>query len=138
MNVELKDTFYLDGSPVQIISGSIHYFRVVPEYWRDRLEKLKAMGCNTVETYIPWNLHEPNKGEFCFEGILDVERFIKLAQELGLYVIIRPSPYICAEWEFGGLPAWLLKEEKGRKLAGGRNEAESVLSALSAPCRGVL
>ncbi len=112
---EIRDTFYLDGKPMKIISGAFHYFRTVPEYWRDRLEKLKAMGCNTVETYIPWNLHEPNKGEFCFEGILDVERFIKLAQELGLYVIIRPSPYICAEWEFGGLPAWLLKED-GMKL----------------------
>ena len=112
---EIKDTFYLNGEPFQIISGAFHYFRTVPEYWRDRLEKLKAMGCNTVETYIPWNLHESRKGEFCFEGILDVERFIQLAQELGLYVIIRPSPYICAEWEFGGLPAWLLQEE-GMKL----------------------
>ena len=56
---EIKDTFYLNGEPFQIISGSIHYFRVVPEYWRDRLEKLKAMGCNTVETYVPWNAHEP-------------------------------------------------------------------------------
>lgn len=112
---EIKDNFYLDGEPFQIISGAIHYFRTVPEYWRDRLEKLKAMGCNTVETYIPWNLHEQEKGCFCFEGILDVEHFVKLAKELGLYVILRPSPYICAEWEFGGLPAWLLKEE-GMKL----------------------
>ena len=112
---EIKDTFYLDGESMKIISGAFHYFRTVPEYWRDRLEKLKAMGCNTVETYIPWNMHEPNKGEFCFQGILDVERFMRLAQELGLYVIIRPSPYICAEWEFGGLPAWLLRED-GMKL----------------------
>ena len=108
---EIKDTFYLDGEPVKIISGAFHYFRTVPAYWQDRLEKLKAMGCNTVETYIPWNLHEPRKGEFCFEGILDVEKFIQQAGELGLYVIIRPSPYICAEWEFGGLPAWLLQED---------------------------
>ena len=64
MKFEIKDTFYLDGKPFQIISGAIHYFRVVPEYWRDRLEKLKAMGCNTVETYIPWNFHEPEKGKF--------------------------------------------------------------------------
>lgn len=111
---ELKDNFYLDGKPFQIISGAIHYFRIVPEYWKDRLEKLKAMGCNTVETYIPWNLHEPRKGEFQFGGILDVVKFVKLAQELGLYVILRPSPYICAEWEFGGLPAWLLAEENMR------------------------
>jgi beta-galactosidase len=111
MKFEIKDTFYLDGEPFQIISGAIHYFRVVPEYWRDRLEKLKAMGCNTVETYIPWNVHEPRKGQFCFEGMADVRRFVRIAQELGLYVILRPSPYICAEWEFGGLPAWLLAED---------------------------
>lgn len=108
---EIRDDFYLEGEPFHVISGAFHYFRTVPEYWQDRLEKLKAMGCNTVETYIPWNLHEPVRGEYCFEGILDVERFIRLAEQLGLYVIIRPSPYICAEWEFGGLPAWLLKED---------------------------
>lgn len=108
---EVKDAFYLDGKPFKIISGAIHYFRVVPDYWKDRLEKLKAMGCNTVETYIPWNMHEPYQGSFCFEGMLNVKRFIELAGELGLWVIVRPSPYICAEWEFGGLPAWLLKED---------------------------
>lgn len=112
---EIKDNFYLDGKPYKIISGAIHYFRIVPEYWRDRLEKCKAMGCNTVETYIPWNMHEPQRGVFKFDGMLDIEAFIKIAQELGLYVIIRPSPYICAEWEFGGLPAWLLKTD-GMKL----------------------
>ena len=105
---EIKDTFLLDGKPFQIISGSIHYFRVVPEYWQDRLEKLKNMGCNTVETYIPWNLTEPKKGEFNFEGLCDFEKFLDLAQKLGLYAIVRPSPYICAEWELGGLPSWLL------------------------------
>lgn len=64
-----------------------------------------------METYIPWNLHEPEKGQFRFDGILDIGRFVSLAEEMGLYVILRPSPYICAEWEFGGLPAWLLREE---------------------------
>lgn len=108
---EIKEDFYLNGTPFQVISGSIHYFRVVPDYWEHRLRKLKAMGCNTVETYIPWNLHEPKKGQFCFEGLADVEGFVRLAQKLGLYVILRPSPYICAEWEFGGFPAWLLKED---------------------------
>lgn len=112
---EIKDNFYLNNQPFKIISGAFHYFRTVPEYWRDRLEKLKAMGCNTVETYIPWNMHEPKKGEFKFDGILDVVAFVKEAEELGLYVILRPSPYICAEWEFGGLPAWLLAED-GMKL----------------------
>lgn len=108
---EIRDDFYLNGEKFQVISGSIHYFRVVPEYWRDRLLKLKAMGCNTVETYIPWNFHESHKGEFDFTGIRDVEAFVRMAQELGLWVILRPAPYICAEWEFGGLPAWLLKED---------------------------
>lgn len=108
---EIKETFYLNDKPFQIRSGSIHYFRVVPEYWKDRLEKLKAMGLNTVETYIPWNLHEPQPGKYVFDGMCDVEGFIKTATDLGLYIIIRPSPYICAEWEFGGLPAWLLKDD---------------------------
>ncbi len=109
--IEIKDKFYVNGKPVQIISGAIHYFRIVPAYWRDRLEKLKAMGCNTVETYVPWNLHEPQKGTYCFEGILDIKKFLEIAAELELWVIFRPSPYICAEWEFGGLPAWLLAED---------------------------
>lgn len=108
------DGFFLDDKPFQVISGTIHYFRVVPEYWEDRLLRLKAMGCNTVETYIAWNLHEPRKGEFCFTGMADVAAFVRLAQKIGLYVILRPSPYICAEWEFGGFPAWLLKEDAMR------------------------
>lgn len=108
---EIRDEFYLDGNKIKIISGGMHYFRVVPEYWRDRLEKLKKLGCNTVETYIPWNLHEKEKGRFDFTGILDIVRYVKTAQELGIMVILRPSPYICAEWEYGGLPYWLLKEE---------------------------
>lgn len=108
---EIRDDFYLNGEKIKIISGGVHYFRIVPEYWRDRLEKLKALGCNTVETYIPWNLHEKEKGKFDFSGMLDIARFVGIAQELGLWVILRPSPYICAEWEFGGLPWWLLKEE---------------------------
>ncbi len=108
---EIKDKFYLDGKEFKIISGAFHYFRTVPEYWKDRLLKLKAIGGNTVETYIPWNMHEPRKGEFNFEGMLDLEKFIELTKEVGLKLILRPSPYICAEWEFGGLPAWLLKED---------------------------
>lgn len=106
---EIKDDFYLDGKPIKVISGSIHYFRVVPEYWQDRLEKLKNMGCNTVETYVPWNMHEPQEGKYNFNDGLDLRKFIQTAHVLGLYVILRPSPYICAEWEFGGLPYWLLK-----------------------------
>lgn len=124
----IKEQFYLDGKPFKIISGGIHYFRVVRPYWQDRLEKLKAMGCNTVETYIPWNMHEMQEGEFNFEGICDVAHFIKLAQQLGLYVIVRPSPYICAEWEFGGLPAWLLNKESIRL----RSNNQAFLDAVKA------
>ncbi|GGH36523.1 glycoside hydrolase family 35 protein [Paenibacillus segetis] len=105
------DDFILDGRPLQLLSGALHYFRIVPEYWRDRLLKLKACGLNTIETYIPWNLHEPEEGRFYFEGIADIEAFVRLAGELGLHVILRPSPFICAEWEFGGLPAWLLADD---------------------------
>ena len=107
--------FYIDGEPVEIHSGSIHYFRSLPEKWPDLLLKLKQCGFNTVETYCAWNLHEEEPEQFDFSGRLDVVRFIELAEELGLYVIVRPGPYICAEWELGGLPAWLLKDE-GRRL----------------------
>lgn len=102
--------FLLDGQPFRILSGAMHYFRVMPQFWADRLAKLKAMGLNTVETYVAWNLHEPQPGQFDFEGILDIVKFIKLAAEQGLYVIVRPGPYICSEWDMGGLPAWLLKD----------------------------
>ncbi|CAN7737289.1 beta-galactosidase [Paenibacillus sp. LjRoot56] len=101
--------FNLLGQPIRLIAGAIHYFRVVPEYWHDRLQKLKACGFNTVETYVAWNIHEPKEGEFHFEGMADLVRFIETAEELDLFVIVRPSPYICAEWEFGGLPSWLLR-----------------------------
>lgn len=109
---EIKEDFYLNGEKFKIISGSIHYFRIVPEYWEDRLLKLKAMGCNSVESYVPWNLVNPKPEVFDFEGILNLRRFIELAEKIGLYFILRPGPYICAEWEFGGQPAWLLKDPK--------------------------
>lgn len=107
---EIKEDFLLDGKPIKIISGAIHYFRMTQNQWEDSLYNLKALGANTVETYIPWNIHEPIEGTFDFNGMKDVVAFVKLAQEMGLYVILRPSVYICAEWEFGGLPAWLLKD----------------------------
>jgi beta-galactosidase len=106
--------FLYNDKEVRIISGSIHYFRVVPEYWRDRLEKLKNCGFNTVETYVAWNIHEPQPDTYNFEGIAGIKRFVDIAHELGLFVIVRPSPYICAEWEFGGLPSWLLKDRNMR------------------------
>ena len=100
--------FYLDGEPFTILSGAMHYFRIPPAYWEDRLRKLKACGFNTVETYVAWNLHERREGVFDFSGGLDIARYIEIAESLGLKVIVRPGPYICAEWEFGGLPSWLL------------------------------
>ena len=108
---EIKEEFYLNQQPFKILSGAIHYFRIQPDDWYHSLYNLKALGFNTVETYIPWNVHEPQNGQFCFEGILDLEKFLQIAQDLDLYVILRPSPYICAEWEFGGLPTWLLEED---------------------------
>ena len=108
---EIKEEFCLGGKPVKLLSGAVHYFRLMREYWEDCLYNLKAMGFNTVETYIPWNIHEPREGEFDFSGSKDVEAFVRLAGDMGLYVILRPSPFICAEWEFGGLPAWLLRYE---------------------------
>lgn len=109
-----KNGFYLDGEPFRIVSGTMHYFRIVPEYWLDRLTKLRACGFNTVETYTCWNLHERREGEFDFSGILDVERYVETAASLGLKVILRPGPYICAEWDMGGLPSWLLNYPKMR------------------------
>jgi beta-galactosidase len=104
-----KSRFLMDGKPYRIISGAMHYFRIHPDYWYDRLSKLRACGFNTVETYTCWNLHERREGEFDFSGILDIERYVSTAESLGLNVIIRPGPYICSEWEFGGLPSWLLR-----------------------------
>jgi beta-galactosidase len=104
-------TFLLDGKPLQIISGEMHYPRVPREAWRQRMKMAKAMGLNTIGTYVFWNVHEPQKGHFDFAGNNDVAAFVKMAKEEGLWVILRPSPYVCAEWEFGGYPYWLEKEK---------------------------
>lgn len=106
-----NDKFYLDGKEYTILSGAMHYFRIPREYWRDRLQKLVECGFNTVETYTCWNLHERTPGVYDFSGMLDVEEYIRLASELGLNVILRPGPYICAEFDLGGLPSWLLPAE---------------------------
>ncbi|XP_070328994.1 beta-galactosidase-1-like protein 2 isoform X3 [Odocoileus virginianus] len=102
--------FKLENSAFWIFGGSIHYFRVPRAYWRDRLLKLRACGLNTLTTYVPWNLHEPQRGTFDFSGNLDLEAFILLAAEVGLWVILRPGPYICSEMDLGGLPSWLLRD----------------------------
>jgi beta-galactosidase len=100
--------FRFRGAPLTIISGEMHYARVPREYWRDRLLKARAMGLNTVSTYVFWNLHEPTPGRYDFSGQNDVAAYIRTAGEVGLHVIVRPGPYVCAEWELGGYPAWLL------------------------------
>ncbi|WP_448061361.1 glycoside hydrolase family 35 protein [Cellulomonas hominis] len=99
--------FLLDGEPFQIISGALHYFRVHPDQWADRIHKARLMGLNTVETYVAWNFHSPARGEFRTTGRRDLGRFLDLVAAEGLHAIVRPGPYICAEWDNGGLPAWL-------------------------------
>jgi beta-galactosidase len=101
--------FLLDGKPLQIRCGEIHMARVPREYWRNRLQLCRAMGLNTVCAYLFWNLHEPVEGQYNFSGQADAAEFCRLAKEEGLYVILRPGPYACAEWDMGGLPWWLLK-----------------------------
>ena len=105
-----KGQFFLNGRPFRIISGEMHYPRIPREYWKDRLLKARAMGLNTICTYVFWNAHEARRGSFDFSGDLDVAAFVRAAHEAGLKVIIRPGPYVCSEWDFGGLPAWLLRE----------------------------
>ncbi|XP_064029145.1 beta-galactosidase-1-like protein 2 isoform X3 [Pogoniulus pusillus] len=102
--------FLLEGMPFRILGGSLHYFRVPREYWEDRMLKMRACGLNTLTTYVPWNLHEPERGKFDFSRNLDLEAFISLAAKNGLWVILRPGPYICSEWDLGGLPSWLLQD----------------------------
>ncbi|MFI1833860.1 beta-galactosidase family protein [Streptomyces olivaceoviridis] len=100
--------FLLDGRPVRLLSGALHYFRVHEDQWGHRLAMLRAMGLNCVETYVPWNLHEPRPGVFRDVGA--VGRFLDAVRGAGLWAIVRPGPYICAEWENGGLPVWLTGE----------------------------
>lgn len=108
----LSDTaFLLDGKPFQMISGEMHYTRIPREAWRQRMHMARAMGLNTIGTYVFWNVHEPEKGVFDFSGDNDIAAFVRTAQEEGLWVVLRPSPYVCAEWEFGGYPYWLQNEQ---------------------------
>lgn len=104
-------SYLIDGKRVWLTSGSIHYFRVPHELWRDRLIKARRAGLNCIQTYVAWNFHEQQEGKWNFDDDHDVREFILQAGELGLYVILRPGPYICAEWDSGGLPAWLMAKK---------------------------
>ena len=106
-----ENQFIRDGKPIKIISGATHYFRNLPDTWDDIFEKMVACGFNTVETYCVWNMHEKERGMFDFSGRYDISLFLEKAKNHGLMAIVRPGPYICAEWEFGGLPWWLLAEK---------------------------
>ncbi|MCU1422137.1 MAG: bgaB [Microbacteriaceae bacterium] len=104
------DDFLLDDAPYRVLSGALHYFRVHPDAWADRIHSARLLGLTTIETYVPWNAHEPGRGEWTQSGALDLGRFLDLVHEAGLTAIVRPGPYICAEWDGGGLPAWLFLE----------------------------
>lgn len=105
-----ESEFLLDDEPFRVISGALHYFRVHPDQWADRIRAARLMGLNTIETYVPWNEHEPEPGAFLADGALDLARFLDLVGAEGMHAIVRPGPYICAEWDGGGLPAWLFRD----------------------------
>ena len=102
--------FLLDGEPFRVLSGALHYFRVHPDYWADRIHKAKLMGLNTIETYVAWNEHSPTRGTFDTSVGLDLGRFLDLVAAEGMYAIVRPGPFICAEWDNGGFPGWLFSD----------------------------
>ncbi len=101
--------FLLDGEPFRVLSGALHYFRVHPGHWADRIRKARQMGLNTIETYVAWNAHAPREGEFSLTDGLDLGRFLDLIAAEGMYAIVRPGPFICGEWSNGGLPVWLFR-----------------------------
>jgi beta-galactosidase len=128
MRFAIGDTdFLLDGEPYRVLSGAIHYFRVHPDLWADRIRKAKLMGLNTVETYVAWNAHEASPGEFDFTGGLDLGRFLDLVAAEGMHAVVRPGPYICAEWTNGGLPYWLFTDG----TVGIRRDEPQFLAAVS-------
>jgi len=103
--------FLLDGQPFRILAGALHYFRVHPDQWADRIRKARLMGLNTIETYVAWNAHAPSGPALDFGGGLDLGRFLDLVAAEGMQAIVRPGPYICAEWDNGGLPVWLYRHD---------------------------
>ncbi len=102
--------FLLRGKPFQVLSGELEYTRIPQADWRDRLSKVKAMGLNTITVYVFWNAHETVAGDYNFSGQNDVAEYVREAQQAGLWVVLRPGPYVCAEWDLGGYPPWLLKD----------------------------
>ncbi|NQD88177.1 beta-galactosidase [Paenarthrobacter sp. CM16] len=126
--------FLLDDRPFRILSGAIHYFRVHPDLWADRIEKARLMGLNTIETYVPWNEHSPIPDAFVCDGGLDLGRFLDLVAAAGMHAIVRPGPYICAEWDNGGLPAWLFTDP----TVGVRSSEPGYLAAVSSYMEAVL
>ncbi|KQS14654.1 beta-galactosidase [Curtobacterium sp. Leaf183] len=128
MRFAIGDTdFLLDGESHRVLSGAIHYFRVHPDLWQDRIRKARLMGLNTVETYVAWNAHEATPGDFDFTGGLDLGRFLDLVAAEGMHAIVRPGPYICAEWTNGGLPYWLFTDG----TVGIRRDEPQFLAAVS-------
>lgn len=113
---EIGETdFLLDGKPFVLRCGEVHYARIPRDYWQHRLRMLRAMGCNAVGCYMFWNFHERERGVFKWDGRADVAEFCRMAQKEGLWVILRPGPYSCAEWEGGGAPWWLMGDDRGVK-----------------------
>ena len=106
-----KSTFLLNGKPFTVKAAELHYTRIPAPSWEHRIEMCKALGMNTICLYVFWNIHEQTEGQFDFTGQNDIAAFCRLAQKHGMYVIVRPGPYVCAEWEMGGLPWWLLKKK---------------------------
>ena len=106
-----KNTFLLNGKPFVVKAAEVHYPRIPRPYWEHRIKMCKALGMNTLCLYVFWNIHEQKEGVYDFTGQNDVAEFCRLAQKNGMYVIVRPGPYVCAEWEMGGLPWWLLKKK---------------------------
>ncbi|KQM82544.1 beta-galactosidase family protein [Agromyces sp. Leaf222] len=125
--------FELDGQPFRVLSGALHYFRVHPDLWADRIRKARLMGLNTIETYVAWNRHAPHRGEWRTDGELDLGRFLDLVAAEGMHAIVRPGPYICAEWDNGGLPAWLFRDRE----VGMRRSEPRYLDAVSEYLRNV-
>ena len=124
--------FLLDGRPFVVRCGEVHYARIPRAYWRHRLQMLRAMGCNAVGCYMFWNFHEREKGVFTWDGRADVAAFCRMAQAEGLWVILRPGPYSCAEWEGGGAPWWLMGEGE---LGTGNGERKKPISMRSSDPR---